>query len=129
MTDEQPRPSAPMDRDSRERVLVIILALAGLLMTLGMAVLPVIAGVPRGAVFGVVVGAGNAVGYLTMVAVATQSPLRWGLVHRAAWAVIGVSVIGAVWAVLASAGADFLLAMSGLMAAMVLVVSHLVRGR
>ncbi|MYR07734.1 hypothetical protein GTV32_16130 [Gordonia sp. SID5947] len=120
------------DRDSRERVLVVVMALVGIVSTLALSSLPVVAGVAHGLVFGVVVGTVNVLGYLAIVVVAVQAPLRWDSVRRAAWVVIAVSVVGAVWALVsdrAAGGADFLLAMSGLMAVLVVVTSHLVAER
>ncbi len=130
--DDDPDHGRLADKDSRERVLAIVLALAGVLVTLASVLLPVVAGVPHGLVFGVVVASLNLVGYLVIVAVAAQSPLHRMLIRRSAWAVIAVSVSAAVWAVLVedgASGADFLVAMSGSMAAMVLLTSHLVAHR
>ncbi|GAB90955.1 hypothetical protein [Gordonia rhizosphera] len=127
--DDDPDRGGLADKDSRERVLAIVLALVGALVTLASVLLPVVAGVPHRLVFGVVVASLNLVGYLVIVSVAAQSPLQRTLIRRSAWAVIAVSVSATVWSVLVdggASGADFLVATSGSMAAMVLLTSHLV---
>lgn len=120
---DDPDRGRPLDPTSRESVLVITLALAGLMMTLATSTLPVIADVPRSGVFAVVDGAADTAGYLAMAAIAARPPVRWELVRRVGWAMIAVAVLGGVWAAAAGSGADFLLAMSGLMAVVVIVVS------
>ncbi|AZG47136.1 MFS transporter [Gordonia insulae] len=128
MTDEPPRNSLG-DKDGRERVLVIVLALAGAVSTLALSMLPVIAGVPHNPVFAALIGAVNTIGYLAIILIAAQSPLRWWLVRRVSLAMIGASVLAAIAAVTilddSSGGSGFLLAMSALMAVVIVAVSNL----
>ncbi|NDZ92908.1 hypothetical protein G3I13_19500 [Streptomyces sp. SID6673] len=126
--DDLPPRNSLGDKDSRERVLVIILALAGVMSTLALSVLPVLADVSHSPGFTALIGSVNTAGYLAIIVVAARSPLRWVLVRRSALVMVGFAVAAAVAAATIldeNAGPGFLLSMSALMAAVIAALSYL----
>ncbi|MEO9329133.1 rhomboid family intramembrane serine protease [Gordonia aurantiaca] len=119
------------DEDGRERVLVVVLAVAGLVSTVVLAWVPSLVGAVAGG-SGVVVGASSAAGYLAMISLAVRPPMRWSPVFRVAWIVVGVCVAVALWSVFSpgeDSVASFTAAMAGLMAGVVLIAGRAVRRR
>ncbi|MGV9709929.1 hypothetical protein ACWDTI_04620 [Gordonia sp. NPDC003424] len=131
--DDDPLRAEHPGRPRPEQVLVIVLAIAGLVATLMLSALPMIAQVAFSPAFAIVIGAVNLAGYFTLIVVAAQSPLRWVTIRRVAGWMVGVGVLGAVVSLTAiesgSRGTSFLLAMSSLMAAVILLAGALTSRR
>ncbi|MFW0793224.1 hypothetical protein AAFP30_05380 [Gordonia sp. CPCC 205515] len=113
-------------RPAPQQVLVIVLALAGIVATLMLSTIPTLAGVAVDTGYAVVIGAVNVAGYVAMILVVAQSPLRWDLVRRIAAVMIVVDVLAAIASVTVldsrTSGPSFLLAMSSVMAVVIVLV-------
>lgn len=109
------------------------MALAGVVTTLMLSTIPILAGVAVSSAFALVIGPVNVAGYVTMILVAAQAPLRWEVIRRIATAMIVVSVVGASAAVTVldshTSGPSFLLAMSAMMAVVVVLAEFAVNRR
>lgn len=130
VTPDEPEPPR---RPAPQQVLVIVVALAGVVTTLMLSMLPLLAGVAVSSAFALVIGPVNVAGYITMILVAAQAPLRWAVIRRIATAMIVVSVVGASAAVTVldsrTSGPSFLLAMSAMMAVVVVLAEFAVNRR
>jgi hypothetical protein len=120
MTTNDGRGSNGIERDSIYRVMMIILALAGIVQTVLLTVIPFVADVPQNVVFTTALGAFTTLGYLVTIGVAAQRPLQRTLIRRVVLTIIGVSLVTTllvyVWSDSADNGNNILIASSCFMA-------------
>ncbi|RPA06168.1 hypothetical protein [Gordonia sp. OPL2] len=118
-TNDDQRPNG-IDRESIYRVMIIILALAGIVQTVLLTVIPFVADVPQNVVFTTALGAFTTLGYLVAIGVAAQRPLHRALIRRVVLTIVGVSVVTTVlvyvWSDSAGNGNNVLIASSCFMA-------------
>lgn len=116
-----------------DRMLIVVLALVGAATTIVLSMMPVALGADSSpAVIGVI-GSVNIFGYVAVALLAARGPVLWSLVCRLCLMVVAISAVGAVAPMAVSdtsvAGTSFLVALSSLMAFVILGYAVLDRQR
>lgn len=127
-------PSGPLYGQAHlDRMLIVVLSLIGVATTIMLSALPATIGADTSPGIVALVGSVNTFGYVALALLATRAPLLWGLVCRLCLLVVTVSVLGAVVPMAMSdtsvAGTSFLVALSSLMAFVILGYALLDRDR
>ncbi|GAB93769.1 hypothetical protein GORHZ_245_00070 [Gordonia rhizosphera NBRC 16068] len=121
------------DRGYLDRMLIAGLGLVGAISTIVLSAIPMTIGVDSSPVVVAMVGSVNTFGYVALVLLAARAPIVWGLVSRLCLLMVAISVLGAVVPMSMSgtavAGTSFLVAMSSLMAFIILGYALLDRDR